>query len=84
MKIKRKVTVEIDRIKVTVQHRPEAPTWCGICRTKAEFLEPGDAARLVTALAAQGITVSEQDLHFFDPGDSRPLICLNSIISEQV
>jgi hypothetical protein len=83
MKIRRKVTIEVDRIKITVPHRAaESPSWCGICQAKAEFVEPDEAARLVNALAAKGVTVVEGDLHFYHPAYSRPLICLNSIIKE--
>ncbi len=82
MKIKRKVTLEIDRVKITVPHRAEGPSWCDICQAKAEFLEPNDAARLVMALAAQGVTVVEGDLHFYHPTYCKPLICLNSIIEQ--
>lgn len=83
MKIKRKVTVEVDCVKITVPHRTVGPSWCGVCRTTAEFLEPNDAARLVMALAAQGVTVVEGDLHFYHPDYSEPLICLNSIIKDR-
>jgi hypothetical protein len=83
MKIKRKVTVEVDRVKITIPHHTGTPSWCGICQAKAEFVEPNEAARLVMALAAQGMTVVEGDLHFYHPAYSQPLICLNSIIKEQ-
>lgn len=83
MKIKRKVTVEVDHVKITIPSRKTGPSWCGICRTTAEFLEPNDAARLVMALAAQGVTVVEGDLHFCHPEFSQPLICLNSIIKDR-
>lgn len=82
MRIKRKVTIEVDRVKITVPHRAESPSWCGICQAKAEFLEPDDAAKLVMALTAQGLTVVEGDLHFYNPANSQSLICLNSIIKE--
>lgn len=81
MKIKRKITVEVDRLKITVPHYPGNPGWCGICRANAEFVEPNDAARLVMELAAQGMKVVEGDLHFYNPDHTRSLICLNSIIS---
>jgi hypothetical protein len=82
MKIKRKITVEMDRIKITIPHRAEGPSWCGICQAKAQFVEPNEAARLVMALAAQGVTVVEGDLHFYNPAYSKSLICLNSIIKD--
>lgn len=82
MKIRRKVTVEVDRVKITVPHRAERPSWCGICEAKADFIEPNDAAGLITALAAQGMKVVEGDLHFYNPAHSLPLICLNSIIGK--
>jgi len=82
MKIKRKVTIEVDRVRITVPNRSESPSWCGICQAKAQFVEPNDAAKLVMALAAQGVTVIEGDLHFYHPAYSQPLICLNSIIKD--
>lgn len=82
MKIRRKVTIQVDRLKITIPNRPENPSWCEICESTAEFLDAGDAAKLVSALVAQGIAIVEGDLHFFHPPHSGPMICLNSIIRE--
>lgn len=82
MKIKRKITIEVDRFKVTVPHHPENTGWCGTCRAEAAFVEPNDAARLVMELAAQGLNLVEGDLHFHNTDHSQSLICLNSIIQD--
>ena len=82
MKIKRKVTIEMDSIKITVPNRAVGPTWCEICQSEAEFIEPNDAARLVMALANQGVAVVEEGLHFYSPAYSQQLICLNSLINQ--
>ncbi len=81
MKIKRKITVEIERVKIKI--RPAvSPTWCEICCAKAEFIEARDAAGLMPVFAERGVGIAERDLHYYHPPDSRPLICLNSIMKD--
>ncbi|MGD9563144.1 MAG: hypothetical protein AB7F88_13145 [Pyrinomonadaceae bacterium] len=80
MKITRRVTIEVDRVKITVPRSAEWPSWCEICQAASEFLEPEDAAKLVLALSPPEMTRPETDLHFYHRPHSRPLTCLNSII----
>lgn len=82
MKIKRKIKIEIDRIKIANSQDAGTPNWCGICNANAEFLELSDAAQLVSTLYREEISIDEKDLHFYRNGNSQPLICLNSIINK--
>ena len=80
MKRKRTFTIEIDRVKITTtrNHRPMA--WCGTCRAESEFLDGAEAAHLAEIIRAQGMSVDENDLHFYQPAEAQILICLNSLL----
>lgn len=80
MRQKRTFTVEIDRIKITSTGHQKRLAWCAICRAESEFLDGSEAACLAKILKAQGVTVNENDLHFYKKRDQEMLICMNSII----
>lgn len=81
-KMKRTITIEFDRVKITTTHRHKNLLWCGLCRTQAEFLSSADAADVAKLIKAQGGEVRRENLHFYQP-DAREqaLVCLNSIIN---
>lgn len=80
MKQTRTFTIEIDRVKITSTRNHKHLAWCGICRAEGEFLDGVEAAHLAEIIRAQGMSVDENNLHFYQPAGQQVLICLNSLL----
>lgn len=80
MKQKRTFTIEIDRVKITTTRSHRRVAWCGTCRSEAEFLDRVEAAYLAKIIQAQGITIDQENLHFYRATGEQVLICLNSLL----
>lgn len=82
MKVKRTVTIEIDRVRITTNFNHSRHFRCEICRTETEFVTKNEAAELLAAMMAQGLSVKKESLHFFGKDESQLMVCLNSIITD--
>lgn len=82
MKQKRTFTIEIDRVKITTTRNHRHLAWCDTCRCEGEFLDPVEAAHLAKIIQAQGLSIDEDNLHFYQPAGQQILICLNSLLME--
>lgn len=80
MKVKRTLTIEIDRVKITTNFNHNKHLWCEICRAETEFITKNEAAGLIKAIRDQGMQIKKESLHFFGNGDVDTMFCLNSII----
>lgn len=80
MKQKRTFTIEIDRVKITTTRNHRHLAWCGTCRAESEFLDRMEAAHLAKIIQAQGMTIDQENLHFYQPAGEQALICLNSLL----
>lgn len=81
MKVKRTLTIEIDRVKITTNFNHNKHLWCEICQKEAEFITKDEAVELVKAIQTQGLTVRKETLHFLGTDEANVMFCLNSIIS---
>ena len=79
--MKRTITIEFDRVKITTTHHRKNLRWCGLCRSETEFLNRTEAAEMAKLIKAQGIEIRQENLHFYQPNEEAVLICLNSIIN---
>lgn len=81
VKIKRTITVEFDRLKITTAPNQVHLLWCELCRTETKFIKTTEAIELVQVLQKQGLEINQQNLHFFQPDETQILVCLHSIIN---
>ena len=81
MKMKRTITIEFDRVKVTTAHDHKHLSWCELCRAETEFLNSTEAAEVSRAMRMQGLDVFRENLHFYQPDEEQILVCLNSILN---
>lgn len=79
--MKRTITIEFDRVKITTTHNHKNLLWCEICQAETEFLNRAEAADLARVLQKQGLTVKEENLHLYQPTEGQILVCLNSILN---
>jgi len=79
--MKRTITIEFDRVKITTTHHDKNLMWCELCQSKAEFLNRNEAMAMAQAIKAQGVALKQENLHFYQSSDEQVLICLNSIIN---
>ena len=80
MKVKRTVTIEIERVKVTTTHCAKNIFRCEQCQAETEFFSRAEAAELAKIMRMQGFEINQANLHFYEPDDEQILICLNSIL----
>lgn len=80
MKVKRTLTIEIDRVRITTNFNHNKHLWCDICQKETEFITGDEAVELVKAIQMQGLSVKKECLHFFGANEAAVMVCLNSII----
>lgn len=81
MKVKRTVTIVLDRVKITTAHGYKVHGWCELCQAEAEFLNQAEADQLASVFTARGLTINERDLHYYHPTDDQILVCVNSMLN---
>ena len=81
MKVKRTLTIEIDRVKITTNFNHNKHLWCEICQREAEFITGKEAFELAKAMKAQGLHIKKENLHLLGATDSEMMVCLGSIIN---
>jgi hypothetical protein len=81
MKMKRTITIEMDRMKVTTSHDQTRLRYCAKCGTESEFITPAEATHFLCFIAALGIAVREENIHTEQLSNGHVLICLNSILN---
>jgi len=79
--MKRTITIEVDRMKVTTTHDQSGLRWCGKCGAESEFINQAEATHFLRFIAALGVTVREEDIHTNQLNNGHVLICLNSILN---
>lgn len=80
MRLKRTVTIEFERIKITTTHNHKTSLWCEFCQTETAFINQTEAVELTKAMQAQGLTIKRENLHFYQSNEGDVLVCLNSIV----
>ena len=80
MKVKRTLTIEIDRVRITTNFNHNKHLWCEVCQAEAEFITKNEAAGLIMAIREQGVQIKKESLHFFGNDETDAMFCLNSII----
>lgn len=83
MKLKRTVTIEFDRVKITLSYNHKCCMFCSICRSESEFISQTEAVELLKILNAQGLFINSKNLHFYQPNRTETFVCLSSIIKQQ-
>jgi hypothetical protein len=78
--MKRTITIEVDRMKVTTTRDQSGLKWCERCGSESEFINQAEAAHFLRFVAALGVTVREEDIHT-DQVNGQAIICLNSILN---
>jgi hypothetical protein len=86
VKLKRTVTIEFERVKITTTHCAKNFFRCDLCGAEAEFFSQTEAAELVKILRMQGLEISGENLHFYQQTTTKNdeqtlLVCLNSILN---
>lgn len=84
MRLKRTVTIEFDRVKITTTHNHKSSLWCEICQAEAEFVNQTDAVELAKIMQMQGLIIRRENLHFYQSNKDGVLICLNSIVQGEI
>ena len=80
MKLKRTVTIEIDRVKITTTHCAKNVFRCDLCGAETEFLSRSEAVGLAKIMQRHGLKIIQANLHFYQRDERQMLVCLNSII----
>lgn len=80
MKIRKTVTIEFDRVKITTVQHCKKMLWCEFCQAESEFLDQNAALNLTGFLESQGLSVNQKNLHFYRSNEEQTLVCFNSII----
>lgn len=80
MKVKRTLTIAIDRVRITTNFNHNKHLWCEICQAETEFITKNEAAGLIKAIHDQGVQIRKESLHFFGNDEADTMFCLNSII----
>ena len=83
MRLKRTVTIEIDRVKITTTHNHKTSLWCEFCQAETEFVNQAEAVELAKIMQTQGLIVKRENLHFYQSKDY-VFVCLNSIIHDEI
>ena len=81
MKLKRTVTVEIDRVKITKSCDSQNLIWCEICQAETEFISRTETVELLKVMQLQNLDVCHENLHLYQPDETQTLVCLSSIIN---
>ena len=83
MRLKRTVTIEIDRVKITTTHHHKLSLWCEFCQAETEFVNQTEAVELAKVMQTQGLIINRDQLHFYQSNKDNVLVCLNSIIQDE-
>lgn len=81
MKLKRTITIEFERVKITTTHCAKNIFRCDLCKAETEFFSHMEAVELVKVMRMQGLEVSGANLHFYQTDTEQTLVCLNSILN---
>jgi hypothetical protein len=84
MLLKRTVTIEFDRVKITTTHNHKASLWCELCQTETEFVSQTEAVELAKLMQTQGLIIRRENLHFYQSNENGVLVCLNSIVQDEI
>ncbi len=83
MRLKRTVTIEIDRVKITTTHQHKSSLWCEFCHAETEFVNQAEAVELAKVMQTQGLIINRDHLHFYQSNKDDILVCLNSIVQDE-
>ncbi len=83
MRLKRTVTIEIDRVKITTTHHHKLSLWCNFCQAETEFVNQAEAVELTKLMQTQGLIINRDHLHFYQSNKDDVLVCLNSIVQDE-
>lgn len=83
MRLKRTVTIEIDRVKITTTHYHKSSLWCEFCQAETEFVNQTEAVELTKIMQTQGLIINRERLHFYQSNKDDVLVCLNSIVQDE-
>ncbi|MBA3786197.1 MAG: hypothetical protein H0X15_11805 [Acidobacteria bacterium] len=81
VKLKRTITIEFDRVKITTTHCAKNFFRCNLCGAETEFFSRQEASELMKILQMQDLSINRANLHFYQTNDEQILICLNSILN---
>ena len=81
MKLKRTVTIEIDRVKITTTHCAKNVFRCERCGAETEFLSRSEASELAKIMRTQGLEINPANLHFYQRDEQQMMVCLDSIVA---
>ena len=83
MRLKRTVTIEVDRLKITTNHNHKTSLWCEFCQADTEFVNQAEAVELAKLMQAQGLIIRRENLHFYQLREDHVFVCLNSIVQNE-
>lgn len=83
MLLKRTVTIEVDRVKITTAFNHKHSLWCGLCQAETEFVNQTEAVELAKIMQAQGLIIDRENLHFYQSSENGIFVCLNSILKDE-
>ena len=83
MRLKRTLTIEIDRVKITTTHHHKSSLWCEFCQAETEFVNQTEAVELAKLMQTQGLIVKRENLHFYQSKEDDVFVCLNSIVHNE-
>lgn len=83
MKLKRTVTIEFERVKITLSYNHKCCMFCSLCRSESEFISHTEAVEVLKILNTQGLFINSKNLHFYQPDPKEIFVCLSSIIKQQ-
>ncbi len=83
MRLKRTVTIEFDRVKITTTHNHKTCLWCEFCQAETEFVNQAEAVELAKIMQTQDLKIKRQNLHFYQSRENRVFVCLNSIVHNE-
>lgn len=84
MKLKRTVTIEFDRVRITTSLGDRKNLFCPVCRAESVFISEAETAGLLKILQAQQVFVKPENLHLYRRDAGNFLVCLNSIINHGI
>ncbi|MDQ3131812.1 MAG: hypothetical protein M3Q99_13770 [Acidobacteriota bacterium] len=83
MRLKRTVTIEFDRVKITTTHNHKTSLWCEFCQAETEFINQTEAVELAKIMQTQGLIINRENLHFYQSSEDCVFVCLNSILNNE-
>ncbi len=83
MRLKRTVTIEFDRVKITTTHNHKTSLWCEFCQAETEFINQTEAVELAKIMQTQDLIINRENLHFYQSSEDCVFVCLNSILNNE-